>query len=74
MMPVAQVRIQGMGFGKPLWFVPCVEWDHPRGTIASVGSKQGLVLIEALIEKQRELCSQLPLKDNLGTEASRLQR
>lgn len=23
-----------MSFGKPFWFMPCVEWDHPRRAIA----------------------------------------
>jgi len=62
-------------------------WENPSGLCrvrsgvthagpsqlpGSVGSKQGLVLMEAL--EQRELWLQLPLKDNLGTEMSCSQR
>lgn len=24
-----------MGLGKPVWFVPCAEWGHPRGAVAA---------------------------------------
>lgn len=66
-----------MSFVEPFWFMPCEGWDHPRRAIAMswlCGLEAGVGFDRCFNGEQRELWSQLPLKDNFGTEMPCLQR